>query len=85
MNPDEMLKWFLVIVGADLVAAIVYATAHHFTKSWWKKRTEAVMCEVCQKPRKIRLTQDNKVRACRTCRKLYNESVKAEVKAAAEG
>ena len=72
---SEIAIWFIVIFFADLCCEGFVQVL----KKWRKKAADRVICEMCQKPRKIRLTRDGKVKACRTCRKLYVESLKQEV------
>jgi len=76
MNNSEILHWFLVILAADFCAAGIMGVIDHFYKKWRKRREQLVICEICQKPRKLRFTQDKQKKACRTCRKLYHASVK---------
>lgn len=78
MTGFEMLEWFLVILAADFTVVAI----QHFYKQWKKKAASSVLCELCQKPRKVRLTKDGQVKACRTCRKLYHETLKENATAA---
>jgi hypothetical protein len=76
MTPSEMISWFIIIVIADFCAAGAMAVIDHFYRKWRKRREQLVICEICQKPRKLRYTQDKQKKACRTCRKLYHASIK---------
>ena len=82
MTPSEILTWFLVILAADIVTV----TIEHLIRTWWKKATENVKCDICGLVRKTRKTFDKKLWACTKCRKIYkyeNRPVK-EVKESAQ-
>lgn len=70
----DQLILFLVVLSADLCASML----QNFLTRWKKQKIELLKCELCEKPRKIRKTRDEKHLACRTCRKLYNDSLKQE-------
>lgn len=69
-----LLLWIPMLMTCHLGSEFLI----HAIKKWRKTAANRVICEMCQKPRKIRLTRDGKVKACRNCRKLYVESLKQE-------
>lgn len=68
---SDNLILFLIILLADFCATAIQS----LIKRVWKKKIELLKCELCEKPRKLTKTKDDKHLACRTCKKLYNDSV----------
>ena len=74
MTIEEIACCITMIFVADLLCEGVM----HYIKKWRKKAANRVICEMCQKPRKIKLSKDGQIKACTKCRKLYVESLKQE-------
>jgi hypothetical protein len=79
MTASEMYYTLILWVPMLILTHLISEGILHYTKKWRKHAASRVICEMCQKPRKIRLTKDGKVKACRMCRKLYIESLKQEI------
>jgi hypothetical protein len=75
MDSDELLKWFLVILAADVVASlfvsIVVGVIMQAYSNWKKKTLKKIKCETCGKVKKTKWTDDGKARLCKECIKVY--------------
>ena len=67
------MNGFLLEIIAIFIGIALWDGMSLVFRHYRQKRIENIKCEICGKPRKIRLTKDRKVWACRSCRKVYNQ------------
>ena len=72
MTGTDAIIWFALIFAADIVAMIL----DRLIQAYRSKAREAVLCEICHRPRKTRRTFDRKLWVCRRCNTLYIQEFK---------
>ena len=67
MSYYDMIIWFLLILGADIMAMVGW----EYYKKKRNKRLDATKCDDCQRVRRTKISPDRKHWLCKECMKIY--------------